>query len=131
MLDRDPIRSPWNDAARAICEGDLVRAAGLIDGIGHTAAGAYAWLRAAEALEAAGQEAEAAAQYARAEPFYREVGAARFVREPTLQRTIRDRGPWEDPFRRGPSKETVGTASNQGPRVSAAARLRVPRRTWR
>jgi len=79
VLDPDPIKSPWNDAARAICEGELVRAADLIEGIGHTAAAAYARLRAAEALEAAGQEAEAAAQYARAEPFYREVGAARLL----------------------------------------------------
>ena len=79
VLDPDPIKSPWNDAARAICEGELVRAADLVEGIGHTAAAAYARLRAAKALEAAGQEAEAAAQYARAEPFHREVGAARFL----------------------------------------------------
>ena len=34
VLDPDPIKSPWNDAARAICEGELVRAADLVEGIG-------------------------------------------------------------------------------------------------
>ena len=96
VLDPDPIKSPWNDAARAICEGELVRAADLVEGIGHTAAAAYARLRAAKALEAAGQEAEAAAQYARAEPFNREVGAAR--------------------FRQGP--DTIGSASAESGRAS-------------
>src|SRR5205823_1286560 len=38
VLDADPIKSPWNDAARAICEDDLGRAANIIDGIGHPAA---------------------------------------------------------------------------------------------
>ena len=81
VLDADPIKSPWNDAARAIVDGDLVRAADIIDGIGHTAGAAYARLRAAEAFAAAGQEVEAAAQCAQAESFYRKVGAALFVRD--------------------------------------------------
>jgi hypothetical protein len=79
VLDPDPIKSPWNDAARAICDGELVRAADTIDRIGHTASAAYARLRAAAALAAAGQGAEAAAQRAQAEAFYRTVGALRFI----------------------------------------------------
>ena len=81
VLEPDPIKSPWNDASRAIADGDLVRAAGIIEGIGHTAAAAYARLRAAEALAAAGRDAEAAAQHAEAESFYRQAGATRFLRE--------------------------------------------------
>jgi hypothetical protein len=79
VLDPDPIKSPWNDAARAICHGQLVGAADIIDQIGHTASAAYARLRAAEALAAAGKEAEAAAQRAQAEAFYRTVGAIRLI----------------------------------------------------
>jgi class 3 adenylate cyclase/tetratricopeptide (TPR) repeat protein len=79
VLDPDPIKSPWNDAARAVCEGELVHAADIIDRIGHTACAAYARLRAAEALSAAGENAEAAAQRAPAEGFYRAVGAIRFI----------------------------------------------------
>ncbi len=79
VLDRDPIKSPWNEAARAICGDDLGRAADIIDGIGHPAAAAYARLRAAEALASAGQE-EAEAQRAHAESFYRKVGATTFLR---------------------------------------------------
>jgi hypothetical protein len=81
VLDVDPIKSAWNEASRAIFDGDLVRAADIIDGIGHTAAAAYARLRAAEALGAAGREADAAVQRAQAEAFYRNVGATRFVRD--------------------------------------------------
>jgi hypothetical protein len=79
VLDPDPIKSPWNDAARAICDGELVRAVDTIDRIGHTASAAYARLRAAEALAAAGEDADAAAQRAEAEAFYRTVGADRFL----------------------------------------------------
>jgi class 3 adenylate cyclase/tetratricopeptide (TPR) repeat protein len=79
VLDPDPIKSPWNDAARAICDGELARAADIIDAIGHTASAAYTRLRAAEALAAAGEDAGAAAQRAQGEAFYRAVGAIRFV----------------------------------------------------
>jgi class 3 adenylate cyclase len=81
VLDADPIKSAWNDASRAIVNGDLVRAADIIDEIGHKAGAAYARLRAAGALAAAGKEAEAAAQQAQAGSFYRQVDATRFVRE--------------------------------------------------
>ena len=79
VLDVDPIKSPWNDASRAIVDGKFARAADIIDGMGHTAATAYARLRASEALAAAGQHDEAAAQRTPAEAFYRTVGATRFV----------------------------------------------------
>jgi hypothetical protein len=79
VLDPDPIKSPWNDAARAICDSELVRAADIIDQIGDTASAAYARQRAAERLAAAGDVTEAAAQRAQAEAFYRTVGALRFI----------------------------------------------------
>jgi hypothetical protein len=81
VLDADPIKSAWNDASRAIANGDLVRAADIIDEIGHAAGAAYARLRAAEALAAEGKEAEAAAQQAQAGLFYQQVDATRFLRE--------------------------------------------------
>ena len=80
VLDANRIKGPWNDGARAIADGDLPRAADIIDGIGHTASAAYARLRAAGAFAAAGQEVEAAAQRAKAETFYRKIGAAGFLR---------------------------------------------------
>src|SRR5207302_1904210 len=80
VLDPDPIKSPWNDAARAIVDGELVRAADVIEGIGHTALAAYARLRAAEALATAGEDAEALALRAKAESFYRQAGATKFLR---------------------------------------------------
>jgi hypothetical protein len=81
VLDPDPIKSPWNDAARATCNGDFVQAADIIQRIGHTAGAAYARLRAAQALAAAGRGPEATAQREQAEAFYQNVGALRFVRD--------------------------------------------------
>ena len=79
VLDADPIKSPWNDAARAIAEDDLTQAAELIDGIGDTAAAAYARLHVPDSLSAARREAEAAALRSQAESFYQKVGATRFL----------------------------------------------------
>ena len=79
VLDPDPIKSPWNDAAQAICKGQFARAVDVIDRIGHPACAAYARLRAAQALAAAGEDAEAAAERAEAEAFYRPVGAIRLI----------------------------------------------------
>jgi class 3 adenylate cyclase len=79
VLEPNPIDTPWADAARAITEGEFVRAADVIDGIGHRAAAAYARLRAADALAAAGRTAEAAAQRACADAFFREAGAAAWL----------------------------------------------------
>jgi len=80
VLGARPVESPWIDAARAICDGDLVRAADIIDDMGHTAAAAHARLRAAEAFADAGLEVGAATQRAQAESFYWKVGAAGFIR---------------------------------------------------
>jgi class 3 adenylate cyclase/tetratricopeptide (TPR) repeat protein len=80
VLEATPIESPWKDAARAITEGDFVRAAEIIDEMGHAASAAYARLRAAEALAAVGRRPEAEAQFAQAQSFYRKVGAATYLR---------------------------------------------------
>ncbi len=79
VLDADPIKGPWNEAARAICDGDLVRTADIIEDIGHTAGAAYARLRAAEGLAAAGRMAEAMAQRARANSFFHRAGAVAWL----------------------------------------------------
>ena len=76
VLDATPIESPWIDAARAIGAGELVRAADIVEGIGHGASAAYARLRAGEALVAVGRDAEAAAQRERAEEFYAIAGGS-------------------------------------------------------
>jgi class 3 adenylate cyclase/tetratricopeptide (TPR) repeat protein len=81
VLDPDPIKSSWNEAARAICDGPLVRAADIAADIGHRAAAAYARLRAAEALAAVGEHEAAATQRVEAESFYRNVGAVGFMQE--------------------------------------------------
>ncbi len=69
------------NASKAICDGELVRAAAIIDGVGHPAAAAYAHVRAARALQASGNDAEAAAHRALGEPFFRQVGAVAFLDE--------------------------------------------------
>ena len=79
ILDATPIASAWVDASRAICDGDLPRAAAIIDGIRHPAAAAYAHVRAATALHASGNDAEAAAQRALGEPFFRKARADAFL----------------------------------------------------
>ena len=79
VLASNPIDTPWVDAARAIVDGVLVRAADIIDGIGHSAAASYARLRAADALAAAGRTAEGAAQRASANSFLREAGAVAWL----------------------------------------------------
>jgi hypothetical protein len=81
VLDPDPIKGPWHDAARAILKGDLTRAANIIESIGHTASAAYARLRAAEGLKAAGRHSEADTERAQAETFYRTVGAVGLLRD--------------------------------------------------
>jgi len=80
VLDATRIESPWKDAAGAITQGDLVRAAEIVDEMGHPASAAYARLRAAEALAAEGRRREAEAQLARAQSFYRKAGAAAYLR---------------------------------------------------
>jgi hypothetical protein len=69
-IDRMPYRSPWNDAARAILDDDLGRAADLFAAIGSLPDEAYARLRAGDP-----------ANVQRALDFYRSVGASRYIRE--------------------------------------------------
>jgi class 3 adenylate cyclase/tetratricopeptide (TPR) repeat protein len=76
ILDATPIPGAWVKASKAICDGDLRRAAEIVDGVGHPAAAAYAHLRAATALAESGDVARAEAERALAEPFYSAAGAA-------------------------------------------------------
>ena len=73
ILDQDPIGGPWNDAGRAICSEDPSRAGDILDEMGHTAAAAYARLRAVEML------ADDRARE-KAETYYRAAGATWFLR---------------------------------------------------
>jgi class 3 adenylate cyclase/tetratricopeptide (TPR) repeat protein len=79
-IDAIPVPTRWSDAARAIDEGDLVRAAETLAAMEHRPAEADARLRAAEALMREGRRAEADAQLGRALAFYRSVGATAYVR---------------------------------------------------
>jgi hypothetical protein len=79
VLGPNPVDTPWVDAASAIIDGDVVLAAEISDAIGHRAGAAYARFRAAEALSAAGREAEASAQRALADPFFRGAGAVAWL----------------------------------------------------
>ena len=88
VLEPNQIDTPWAAAARAITEGELVRAADIIDGMGHTAGAAYARLRAAEALAGAGRTAEAAVLRARADVFARAVGAVAWLDSETARRAL-------------------------------------------
>ena len=78
--DAATLQTPWVDAARAYVEGDLVRAADLLDEIGHVPLVAYVRLRAAERFSEEGRQEEAEGQAERALAFYRAVGATRYLR---------------------------------------------------
>ena len=75
------VQSAWNDAALAILDGELEKAADLFAKIGSLPDEARARLRAAERLVAAGRRAEADVQLQQALAFYRSVGATRHIRE--------------------------------------------------
>jgi tetratricopeptide (TPR) repeat protein len=77
----EPLQTPWLLAARAIAEGDFVRAADIYAEIGDTPAEAFSRLGAAEALLAEGRRAEADEQLRPALAFFRSVRASRYVRE--------------------------------------------------
>jgi tetratricopeptide (TPR) repeat protein len=72
---------PWAAAGSAICSGDFRRAADVLAEIGYRPGEAYARLRAAKELVEEGKRAEANAQLTPALAFWREVGAARYVRD--------------------------------------------------
>src|SRR5919204_1582409 len=69
VLEPNPINTPWVDAASAVIDGDFILAADISDGMGHRAGAAYARLRAADALAAAGRAARAPAPRPPARPF--------------------------------------------------------------
>jgi tetratricopeptide (TPR) repeat protein len=73
--------TPWLQAASAIATGRFVEAADRYAAIGSLPDEAFARLRAAEQLLAAGRRAEGTAQLDRARSFYREVGASGYLRE--------------------------------------------------
>jgi class 3 adenylate cyclase len=66
VRDATPTDSPWIEAARAIGAGDPLRAAAIIEGIGHTVSAAYARRRAELAFgRALGQDDRARAAHGR------------------------------------------------------------------
>jgi hypothetical protein len=72
---------PWAVAGAAICAGDFIRAADVMEEVGFRPGEAYARLRAARQLVEEGRRAEADVQLQRSLAFWREVGATRYVRE--------------------------------------------------
>jgi class 3 adenylate cyclase/tetratricopeptide (TPR) repeat protein len=76
-----PPATPWQRAALAIVDGDLLGAADELAAMPTRALEAHARLEAARALREEGRHSEAEAQLAQALAFYREVGATAAVRE--------------------------------------------------
>jgi tetratricopeptide (TPR) repeat protein len=72
---------PWRSVVNRVLQGELVDVADRLGTIGLRPDEAYARLRAARELVAAGRRAEADEQLRRALAFYRMVGATRYVRE--------------------------------------------------
>jgi class 3 adenylate cyclase/tetratricopeptide (TPR) repeat protein len=81
LLARQPKYTRWLDAAEAIADDELSRAADILGESGARPMEAFCRLRAAEALVAEGRRAEADEQLRPALAFYRGVGATRYVRE--------------------------------------------------
>ena len=71
----------WQTAALAYVAGEVEESADLLDEIGAVADAAYARMRAAEALAASGQRADADAQVQQALAVFRSVGATAWVNE--------------------------------------------------
>jgi class 3 adenylate cyclase len=82
LLERNTDRpSLWVDAALAVTEGDFAVAADIYGAMGARTSEAEARVHAARALHDRGDRAGSQAQLARAVSFYREVGAARLIRD--------------------------------------------------
>lgn len=73
--------TPWLQAATSIAAGDFVTAADRYAGIGSLPDEAFARLRAAERLLAAGRRVDGNAQLQRALAFYRRVDATAYLRQ--------------------------------------------------
>jgi hypothetical protein len=80
-VEGDAVRTPWREAAAAIGEGDLVRAATILEGTGARALEAAVRLRAARRYAEEGRVVEAEAQLEQARAFWRTVGAIAYQRE--------------------------------------------------
>jgi tetratricopeptide (TPR) repeat protein len=80
-LERTQLPTKWADATRALLQGDLVGAADTFFEIGDLVEEALARLRAAEQLVAEGRRAEADEQLHKSLPFWRSVGAIRYIRQ--------------------------------------------------
>jgi class 3 adenylate cyclase/tetratricopeptide (TPR) repeat protein len=80
-IDRIRYESLWSEAARAILDDDLGRAADLFARIGSLPDEAYTRLRGAEQLVAEGRRAEADEQLRPSMAFWRSVGATRYILE--------------------------------------------------
>ena len=81
LLARQRRRSSWIDATRAIVRGEYAEAADRFGDMQTRPHEAYARLRAAKQLVAAGRRADADEQLEKALAFFRGVGATRYVRE--------------------------------------------------
>jgi class 3 adenylate cyclase/tetratricopeptide (TPR) repeat protein len=81
LLDATPLASPWVEAGGAIAADDLGRAAEILAEMRHEACAAYASLRVAESLSAAGSKADRDVHLARALEFYRRAGATHYVNQ--------------------------------------------------
>jgi class 3 adenylate cyclase len=75
------VKTKWIEAATAFVSGDFLRAAAIYAETGSLPDEAYARLRAAEALIAAGRRREGDAELQRALAFYRSVDAKAYLRE--------------------------------------------------
>jgi class 3 adenylate cyclase/tetratricopeptide (TPR) repeat protein len=80
-IDQSGRTGTWAEAAAAICAGDFGAAAEVCRQMGYRPGEAYARLRAARELVEEGRRAEADAELQSALTFWREVEAARYVRE--------------------------------------------------
>jgi class 3 adenylate cyclase/tetratricopeptide (TPR) repeat protein len=78
---RAQLRTPWLNAATAIASGDLRMAADILADMGELPDEAYVRLRRADLLMAEGRRSEAKIELDRTHPFFRTVGASRYVSE--------------------------------------------------
>jgi hypothetical protein len=81
FADLATVSTRWLDAAGTYASGAFEEAADVYAEIGSVPDEAFARLRAAEALVAAGRRPEADAQLQQALAFYRSVGATVYIRE--------------------------------------------------
>jgi class 3 adenylate cyclase/tetratricopeptide (TPR) repeat protein len=80
-LERAPVQTPWQEAARLVVAGDLAGAADVYAEIGSVPDEAYARLRAAGELVRSGRRGEADAQLRLALPVFAQLGATAWAAE--------------------------------------------------